>query len=153
TKLKTFWNTILGEAYDEAGEAVEAHFLKGRVEPWRIGSVVPAKCLLLTSGVDVQHNRLEAYVWGWGRDLESWLVHREVIWGSPALDATWKGLEDLLDKGFPHAGGQSIRITAMAIDASDGVTTHFVRVFARKWAATRRVIAVKGQAAAGKAVI
>ncbi len=153
TKLKTFWNTILGEAYDEAGEAIEAHFLKARVEAWRLGGVVPAKCLMLTAGVDVQHNRLEAYVWGWGRDLESWLIDRHVIYGSPALEATWQALEDLLSKGYPHAGGNSLRLTAMAVDSSDGVTTHFVRVFARKWSHTRRVIAVKGQAAAGRAVV
>ena len=154
TKLKTFWNTILGEAYDEAGDSIEPHFLKGRVEPWwRLGSAVPARCLLLTAGVDVQHNRLEAYVWGEGRDRETWLIDRQVIFGSPALETTWQALEDMLAKGYPHAGGNSLRITAMAVDAGDGVTTHFVRVFARKWAYTRRVLAVKGQSVAGKAVI
>lgn len=153
TKLKTFWNTVLGEAYEEAGEAIEAHFLKARVEPWRLAVLVPAKCLLLSAGVDVQHNRLECYVWGWGRDLESWLIDRHVIFGSPALDETWQALEDILARGYPHAGGASLRVTAMAIDASDGVTTHFVRAFARKWAGTRRVIAVKGQSVAGRSLI
>ena len=52
--------------------------------------------LMLTAGVDVQHNRLEAYVWGWGRDLESWLIDRQVIFGSPALTETWTALENLL---------------------------------------------------------
>jgi phage terminase large subunit GpA-like protein len=41
----------------------------------------------------------------------------------------------------------------MAVDASDGVTTHFVRAFVRKWSPTRRVIAVKGQAVQGKPLI
>lgn len=153
TKLKTFYNTVLGEAYEEAGEAIEAHFLKARVEPWRLAVMVPAKCLMLSAGVDVQHNRLEAYVWGWGRDLESWLIDRQVIFGSPALDETWQALEDILGKGYPHAGGASLRVTAMAIDASDGVTTHFVRAFVRKWSGTRRVIAVKGQSVAGRSLI
>jgi phage terminase large subunit GpA-like protein len=154
TKKKTFSNTVLGEAYDEAGESIEPHFLKARIEPaFRIGGMVPAKCLLLACGVDVQHNRLEAYVWGFGRDLESWVVERQIIFGSPALEETWKALEDLLAKGWAHAGGQSLRLTRMAIDASDGVTTHYVRVFVRKWAYTGRVIAVKGQAVAGKALI
>lgn len=153
TKLKTFHNTVLGEAYDEAGESIEPHYLKRRIEAWRMGQPLPAKCLMLTCGVDVQHNRVEARVWGWGRDVESWLIERHVIYGSPALDETWAALEDLLAKAYPHAGGNTVRITAMAIDASDGVTTHFVRVFARKWSHTRRVIAVKGQAAGGKAVI
>src|SRR5262249_38324779 len=123
TKLKTFWNTILGEAYEEAGEAIEPHFLKKRIEPdWRLGQA-PARCLMLTAGVDVQHNRLECYVWGWGRDLESWVIDRIVIFGSPALDETWKALEDVLQKGYPHAGGSTLRLQAMAIDSSDGVTT------------------------------
>ncbi len=154
TKLKTFWNTILAEAYADQGDAIDAHFLKARIEPqWRVGSMVPAKCLLLAAGVDVQHNRLHVGVWGFGRDLERWLVDRQVIYGSPALETTWQGLEALLDKGYPHAGGQSLRIARMAIDSSDGVTTHFVRVFARKWAPSGRVIAVKGQAVPGKALI
>lgn len=153
TKLKTFHNTILGEAYEERGEAIEAHFLKARVEAWRLGGMVPAKCLLLAAGVDVQHNRLEAYVWGFGRDLETWLIDRHIIHGSPALEATWTALEDVLAKGYPHAGGAALRLTAMAIDSSDGVTTHFVRAFTRKWAHTRRVIAVKGQSVAGKALV
>lgn len=154
TKLKTFWNTVLGEAYDEVGEQIEPHFLKERVErSWRVGGVVPAKCLLLSAGVDVQHNRLEAYVWGWGRGLESWLVDRHVIFGSPALDATWEALEAVLEKGYPHAGGSTLRIATMAIDSGDGTTTHFVRVFARKWAHTKRVYAVKGQSIAGKALV
>jgi len=153
TRLKTFYNTILGEAYDEAGETIEPHFLKARVEPWRVGGMVPAKCLLLTAGVDVQGNRLEVYVWGFGRDSESWLIDRHVIFGAPALPETWVALEEMLVKAYQHAGGATLRLRAMAIDASDGVTTHFVRVFARKWAHTRRVIAVKGQAVAGKALI
>lgn len=153
TKRKTFCNTVLGEAYEELGEAIEPHFLKRRVEPaLRLGQL-PARCLLLTAGVDVQHNRLECYVWGWGRDLESWVIERTIIFGSPALEETWLALEDVLNKGYPHAGGNSVRIAAMAIDASDGVTTHFVRHFVRKWGRTRRVIAVKGQAVAGKSII
>lgn len=153
TKKKTFVNTVLGEAYEEAGEAIEPHWLKQRIEPgWRLGQV-PAKCLLLFAGVDVQHNRLHVGVWGFGRDLETWVIERLVLFGSPALDETWQGLEDVLNKGWLHPGGTSVRLTAMAIDASDGVTTHFVRAFARKWSPSRRVIAVKGQAASGKSII
>jgi phage terminase large subunit GpA-like protein len=153
TKKKTFTNTVGAEAYAEDGERIEPHWLKARVEPWRIGGVLPARCLMLALGVDVQGNRLEAYVWGYGRDREKWLIDRHIIFGSPALDETWQGLEDLLAKGYVHAGGQSIRIARAAIDASDGNTTHYVRVFARKWAMSGRVIAVKGQAVAGKALI
>lgn len=151
-KLKTFTNTVLGEPYAEEGETIEDHVLRRRVESRALG-VVPLGCLLLAAGVDVQGNRLEAYVWGFGRDEECWLIDRQILWGSPMEDCTWSGLEDLLRKGYEHAGGGKLRILAMAIDAGDGNTTAAVRNFARKWALSRRVLAIKGQSVAGKPIL
>lgn len=150
---KTFINTVLGEAYEEPGESIDEHFLKRRVEAWRIGERVPAGALLLTAGCDVQGDRLEVRVWGYGRNEESWLVDRHILYGSPAVPETWSALEQLLDKAWPHELGGKARIGAIAIDASDGNTTHFVRAFVRKWSPTRRVIAVKGQAVQGKPLL
>lgn len=150
---RTFWNTILGEAYEEPGETIDEHWLKRRIESWRVGERVPAGALLLAAGVDVQGDRLEARVWGYGRNAETWLVDVQVIHGSPALDATWLGLEALLDKAYLHELGGKVRVHAIGIDAGDGNTTHFVRAFVRKWRATRRVIALKGQAVQGKPLL
>lgn len=150
---KGFTNTVLGEAYDEPGETIDEHYLKRRIEDWRIGERVPAGALLLTGGCDVQGDRLELRVWGYGKNDESWLVDRHVIYGPPALEDTWAALERLLDKAWPHELGGKLRMSAMAIDASDGNTTHFVRAFVRKWTPTRRVIAVKGQAVQGKPLL
>jgi phage terminase large subunit GpA-like protein len=150
---RTFWNTILGEAYEEAGESIDEHWLKRRIESWRVGERVPAGALLIAAGVDVQGDRLEVRVWGYGRNAESWLVDVQIIHGSPVLDSTWLGLEALLDKAYPHELGGKVRIHALGIDAGDGNTTHFVRAFARKWRATRRVIALKGQSVQGKPLL
>jgi phage terminase large subunit GpA-like protein len=150
---RTFWNTVLGEAYEEPGETIDEHWLKRRIEAWRVGEQVPAGALLLAGGVDVQGNRLEARVWGYGRNAETWLVDVQVIHGSPALDSTWQALEALLDKAYPHELGGKVRVHAIGIDAGDGNTTHWVRAFARKWRAARRVIALKGQAVAGKPLL
>jgi len=150
---KTFANTIKGEAYEDKGDAIEPHFLSRRIESWRVGEIVPAGALLLTAGVDVQGNRLEVRVWGYGRKDESWFIDRHVIWGSPAVPDTWQALEAMLERRWPHELGGEARIMAMAIDASDGNTTHFVRAFARKMAPGRRVIAVKGQAVQGKPLL
>jgi phage terminase large subunit GpA-like protein len=151
-KIKTFTNTVLGEAYEEQGEVVDEHILKRRIEGYRL-SQVPKKCLLLTAGVDVQGDRLECYVWGFGRDEETWLIDRHIIYGPPAEARVWTELEDVLAKVYNHESGSTLRITAMAIDASDGNTTHAVRNFARKWAPSNRVLAVKGQAISGKPII
>jgi phage terminase large subunit GpA-like protein len=150
---RTFWNTILGEAYEEPGETIDEHWLKRRIEAWRVGERVPAGALLLAAGVDVQGDRLEARVWGYGRNAETWLVDVQVIHGSPAIDSTWLGLEALLDKAYPHELGGKVRVHAIGIDAGDGNTTHFVRAFVRKWRATRRVLALKGQAVQGKPLL
>lgn len=151
-KSKTFTNTVLGEPHEAESDTVAEHFLKARVEAYKLGAV-PRGCLLLCAGVDVQGDRLEAYVWAYGKNEESWLIDRQILYGSPAEAHTWSALEDLLGKSYSHEGGASLRIAAMAIDASDGNTTHFVREFARKWIPSRRVIAVKGQAVAGKPIL
>jgi phage terminase large subunit GpA-like protein len=150
--LKTWTNTVLGEAYDEAGDQPDDNDLKRHIGDYRVGGPVPRAVLMMTCGVDVQHDRLEARVWGWGRGEEAWLVHREVIFGPVSLDSTWDALDELLFRGWPHAGGGTLKIQATAVDASDGITTHHVRVYARKHAA-RHVIAVKGQAVQGKPIL
>jgi len=150
--LQVFSNTVLGEAYDERGDQPDEHELKRHVGDYRVGGPVPRGALLLACGVDVQHDRLEARVWGWGRGEESWLIAREVIHGSPASDETWTALEELLFRGWPHAGGNTLKITATAIDAGDGNTTHHVREFCRRWA-HKHVIATKGQAVQGKPIL
>lgn len=150
--LQVFTNTVLGEAYDQAGDQPDESELKAHVGDYRIGGPVPRGALVLTCGVDVQGDRLEARVWGWGRGEESWLIAREVIHGSPTDDTTWAALDELLFRAWPHEAGGTLRITATAVDAGDGNTTHHVRNYARKWA-HRHVIATKGQAVQGKPIL
>jgi len=150
--LQVFTNTVLGEAYDDAGEQVDDQVLRQHVGDYRVGGPVPAGALVLTCGVDVQHDRLEARVWGWGRGEESWLIAREVLFGDPAVESTWTALDELLFRGWPHACGGTLRISATAIDASDGNTTHYVRTYCRARQA-RHVIAIKGQAVPGKPIL
>jgi len=152
TLFKVFANTVQGVAYHDKGEQVGENELRSHVGEYRLQQV-PKGALLLVAGTDVQHNRLETRVWGFGRDRECWLVDRQIVHGSPLFEETWAGVEDILAKGYAHESGSTLRITAMAIDASDGNTTHYVRSFCRKWAHTRRVIAIKGQAQQGKSII
>lgn len=150
--LQVFTNNVLGEAYDQAGEQADENELKAHVGDYRIGGPVPRGALVLTAGVDVQHDRLELRVWGWGRGEESWLVAREVIHGAPSVPETWAALEEPLFRGWPHAAGGTLKISATAIDAGDGNTTHHVLSFARKHA-HRHVIATKGQSVQGKPIL
>lgn len=140
-KLKTFVNTRLGETWQEKGEAPGWEQLYHRREDYRIGTV-PEGVVVVTCGVDVQRDRLEAEVVGWGRDLESWSIDYVVLEGDPAEDAVWGELDALLERTFPGAHGIEHRIARMAVDSSFSTTD--VYGWVRKHE-QRRVMAIKGR--------
>ena len=141
--IKTFKNTVLGEAWQEAGEAPDWQRLYDRREHWPAGTV-PMGGMLLTAGVDVQRDRLEASIWAWGKDRQSWLIEHRVLSGNPFERAVWEDLRLLLGETWRHESGHRLPIAMAAIDSGDGMTTAEVYTFVRR-AGAGRVIAVKGQ--------
>ncbi|HOW49326.1 MAG TPA: phage terminase large subunit family protein [Burkholderiaceae bacterium] len=154
SKLRAWTNTVLAETWEDAGDKVSEGELQRRAEPLE-RRTVPERALVLVAGVDVQADRLEAYVWAYGPGEESWLVEREVLHGSPSeLDgptSPWVALDALLEVQFAHGSGGTLSIAATAIDSGGHHTSevyHYART--RAW---RRVLAVKGQSQAGKPVL
>jgi phage terminase large subunit GpA-like protein len=143
--LKTFKNTVLGEVWQDRGEAPDWQRLYDRRERgWRLGSV-PAGGLLLTAGADVQRDRVEVDVWAWGRGLRRWLVDHIVIYGDPAKSEVWSKLAAVLSQTWPHAEtGARLGLARLGVDAGDGLTTQEVYAFARK-AGVAQVFAFKGE--------
>ena len=149
-KLKSFVNNILAETWeDQAGEGQAWESLYARMEPYKI-MTVPMPGLVLTAGVDVQDNRLAVSIKAWGVGEESWLVYWTEIYGDPATDAPWSELDDLRRLDFEHASGQTMRITATAVD-SGGHHTQRVYAYARA-RKDENVIAIKGSSTAGQPV-
>lgn len=149
--LQTWFNTVDATPYSDHGDKVSGLAVKERAGayPYRLGSV-PKCALLLTAGVDVQADRLEVAVKGWGRDKESALVDYQVIYGDTETSAPWLVLDDYLKKRFPHEFGCTLGITAVAIDT--GYRTQTVYDFCRLRGA-RHIIAVKGASQAGKTIL
>ena len=80
--LREFVNTVLAEPWDdEAQTSVDLSELLARREHYR--APVPAGAAVLTCGVDVQADRLELELVGWGRGEESWSIEYRVIPGDP----------------------------------------------------------------------
>ncbi|EGI00075.1 terminase, large subunit, partial [Pseudomonas amygdali pv. lachrymans str. M302278] len=52
--------------------------------------------------VDVQANRLEMMVVGWGEGMERWIVDFQVIMGDPSDDRTWLVLDEKLKERYRH---------------------------------------------------
>ena len=150
--MQVFYNTRLAKVWDSALEQTKADVLKdrARLEPYGLGAMV-ARVLMLTASVDVQANRLELMVMGWGVGMERWVIDHQVIWGDPADERTWTVLDDQLKARYPHPCGVSLGILATAVD-SGGHHTDEVYQFCRlrRW---RNIFAVKGASKPGKPVI
>jgi phage terminase large subunit GpA-like protein len=153
--LRVFVNTRLAETFEEDGDRADEHALRKRAPdiPLR---VVHWGMFVATMGVDVQGDRLEAYVWAWGRGLERQLVDRQVIYGDPALPESeegspWRALTDYRRLPITHASGCMVPLLAAAID-SGGHHTQAVYQYARAHQHAH-VIAVKGMSTAARAII
>lgn len=112
--LKVWVNTSLGETWKEASEGIDASGLLGRKENW--GRVAPAGVVVITAGVDVQGDRLEAEVIGWGVGQESWSLQYHVIHGDPAQNKVWEDLDKVLGQTLQRADGGTLSVLAACVD-------------------------------------
>lgn len=140
--LKTFVNTVLGEGFNEKGEAPEWERLYLRREPYKRNEIPTEKALLLTAGVDVQKDRLEVEIVAWGRGRESWSIDYRIFPGDPMEDGVWQNLDMLLAETWAHPSGVDMRIQKLGVDS--GAFTQAVYSWCRQQSPDR-VMAMKGQ--------
>lgn len=147
--MHTFQNTTLGEAIEpDAGEGVESSTLYARREKYSAPAPIGVACI--TMGVDVQDDRLEALVIGWGPGEESWILDRQELPGDTSQPGPWEMLDELLDKPYRHETGQVLRIQATCIDSAGHRTDLVYDYVTRK--AARRVFAIIGRSGGGPIV-
>ena len=88
SRLKAWTNLRLGEPFeDRDSEVIDAAVFLERLEDW--GEQIPEGVVAITAGVDVQGDRLEWEVVGWGAGEESWSLSYDSIWGDPARPEMW----------------------------------------------------------------
>ena len=139
-----FWNSTLGLPWEYQSDMPKADALSTRAEAYD-EHTVPWGGLLLTAGVDVQHDRLAVVIRAWGRGEESWLVYWGEIFGSTLVPnaGAWADLDQLLGRDFANASGATLRVRAVSIDGSDGNRTEIVQSYVRPRRA-RGFMCVKG---------
>jgi phage terminase large subunit GpA-like protein len=155
SRLKTFTNTVLAETWEEQGDRSNIHELLKRAPDIPLRQVHWG-LFVCTLGVDVQGDRLEAYVWAWGRGMERQLVDRQIIYGDPGLPegepgSPWSALTEYRRTPLQHISGRTLSIVATMVD-SGGHHTQAVYEYARRYQHTH-VYAVKGSSVAGKSVL
>jgi phage terminase large subunit GpA-like protein len=150
-----FTNSSIGIPYEYKGDAPAAENLQERALDYEPGTV-PAGGLILTAGVDIQHDRIEVIIRAWGRGEESWLVYYDRLYGNTLLieDAVWSELDKVLFASYPNELGFNLRLSAVSIDSSDGTTSDAVYKYvrSRQGRGIAHVMAIKGVGSLDKVI-
>jgi phage terminase large subunit GpA-like protein len=139
--LQTFVNLVLGETWEEPAERVDTNLLSNRAEAYD-ALTLPDDVVAVTAGVDVQDDRLEVQIIGWGAGEESWPCLYEVLHGDPAQGKVWGELDAILTETLRAESGQQFKIKSVCIDTG-GHHGAMVYSFCRS-RRMRRVFAIKG---------
>ncbi len=115
--LKAFNNTQLALTWKEASEAPEWNIVYERRDKYKLGTC-PAGVLMLFAGVDVQKDRLEVRIWGFGRNRQRWLIDVKILLGSPTTSDVWKELAKLFETTWSHELGGEMVVRDWGIDSA-----------------------------------
>lgn len=143
--LRAWVNTFLAETWADEGEDVEPHPLMQRREDY--GCEVPNGAVLLTAGIDVQSDRVELEIVGWGIGEESWGIFYGRFPGNPEIPGTWIPVEEALGKAYVRKDGVQLRVSCGLVDS--GFATKAVYDWAKKMH-VRSIYASKGIPGQGK---
>lgn len=146
-KLKTFVNTALGEPWEERGEAADDNVLLSRRE--RYNADLPDGVLLVTAGVDVQDDRFEVEITGWGKGYESWGILYKKIKCNPEQEEAWDKLEQFLDTELYFENGNSLLIAATCIDTGGHFTSETYKFLKKMERKQKKIFGIKGMGGEG----
>ena len=140
-QLITWVNTCKGEVFEDNIGKIETSALLSRVEKYP--SDVPMNAVYLTAGVDIQKDRIEVGILGWGSDQESWAIGYYKIFGdtNDSNNQAFKDLDELLQREFRHESGSILNISSVCIDS--GYNTQVVYDFCKS-KFTKRIYCIKG---------
>ena len=140
--LKVFVNTILGEAWRDDSDGLDDTDLMSRREPFGLDRI-PDEVIVVSGGVDIQHDRAELTVMGWTSSGTALVLAHEIIWGDVFGDELWIELGDALKRRWQHPRGGTIGFDAVLVDSGDGNTAEQAYNFTRGRAG-QRIFAMKG---------
>ena len=132
--LATFVNTTLGEAWEIPGSKQDHDELFKRREHYK--EIIPKGTHILCGQVDVQVDRLEALIIGFGdgesTQEEAWSIKHHVISGDTSQPIVWREFEKYMVKEHPHELGYKTTVPMWLIDSSDGNMMEVVYNFCKK---------------------
>ena len=141
-RLQVWTNTKLAETWEDmSGEAIDPTGLMVRREQY--GPRLPKDVAVLTCGVDVQDNRLELEIVGWGWSEESWSIDYHVLYGDPSTPELWAELDQVLSRQYEHERAiPNLGIMAVCVDSGGHYTDHVINYCHER--RHKRIWAIKG---------
>lgn len=151
--LKTIYNTLFGELWENRGGLVDEDTMLARREDYGTNAdgspvEVPEGVLVLTCGVDTQDNRLEYEIVGHGHYGETWGIKYGRIMGKPNEAEVWQQLDDIIEHVYRFKDSErGLRISITCVDSGGHYTQEVYEACrARK---NKRVFAIKGKGGGG----
>lgn len=129
-KQAAFDNLVCGEVHEGERTQQDAEEIEHLAEPGVHRGTVPDGGLILTAGVDCQHDRFEVQVVAWGRGQRGRVVDYAVIDGDPSSPTGYADLDVYLQGAWLNVHGREMHIAALAIDG--GNWTEMVAQFVKK---------------------
>ena len=151
-ELKVFYNTVLGELWEDRGDLEDEDTMLARREDYGTAEdgtpvELPDGVLVLTCGVDTQDDRLEYEVVGHGHYGETWGIKKGIIMGDPNYDDPWERLDEVVSHVYKFQNGRGLTVSMTCVD-SGGHKTQSVYMQTRA-RLQRRIFAIKGQGGDG----
>lgn len=124
-EMQPFYNTRLGEVYRGESKRVDWEIVAARREPYKLRTIPPG-VLILTSFTDVQKDRLETQIVGWGRDERATVIDYKVHYGDTTQRTTnaegvasvWATLDTYLAESFVNSFRVSMQLQCSMIDSA-----------------------------------
>lgn len=116
-KLKVFINTVLAETTRESADETSPNFIMDRAEDFDSDNI-PDEVMILTAGADIQKDRIECMIVGWGAGYQAWVLDNITIKGDPLQEDVWNKLDILLKR--EHRSNfykQNLRVKYCAVDS------------------------------------
>ena len=123
TKLQSVINTAFCECWEEPGEKVESNVLIEQAKDFE--HEAPDGVLYITFGTDVQSDRLELEVVGWGKGERSWSLDYHIIEGATdnRTKGAWVEHTELIKERYKTKDGFEIPVSGGCIDSGYQTST------------------------------
>lgn len=152
-KFRVFLNTYLAQTFKiEESRELDDDGLLALVENFCTDEkpAVPNDVLVATGGVDVQADRIEIQLIGWGYGEEAWTLDHQKFYGDTSQNDVWNDLNNYINEHMNVHREDGLPIPVRLIFIDSGFNTDMVYHYT---SSRVRVVAVKGQPGYNKPII